>query len=93
MNDRVLIAVVNALERYKIRLESSEIDQDGRSALEHLMGFTLNVAVDYKIPVRPWITWYTKYMISRAAGECRADKGLPPTPIFPVENEEMRWEL
>lgn len=71
--DRSLVSVVNALEGYRIRLDG-ELEPEHRAMFERLINSTLNVAIDYKLPMIPYIRWFSDYQIKRASEECRQDK-------------------
>lgn len=62
MTDKTLIAVVNALEGYRLQLERGCEKKNDVYLLQSLMIFTIGYAKEYKFPVEPYERWLTRYV-------------------------------
>jgi hypothetical protein len=72
--DRSLVSVVNALEGYRIRLETP-LEDAHRIMFERLMMMTLDASVDYHLPVQPYVRWFVKYQTTKVVEEYKMMKG------------------
>lgn len=65
-DDCIDTAVYNALEGYRLVLDSNVIDKRRRYRLETFMHQTLQIAGEFHINVQPYSSWFNRYIKDRA---------------------------
>jgi len=62
MSDRCLVTVVNALEGYRLALDSGRLERGHEAMILRMYMNDLVIAEEYYLPVQPYRRWFEEYV-------------------------------